>query len=365
MLEPSSRFFAMPAKAGHRVTPQVPPASCVEAGRIRLGMYTEPLRHMNLHAARLLQRARGFLPVPTMLIEWIGAGLAHPEWYFGMIIVDAKVLSLAVFYGFHRKTGKYFSHDRISLPGRARVAETTWNGATSFAGLGFRSSVTHDLAHGRHDFAVGIRRLGKRPAVEGRLTWHEPLGKVQPLVLLSPVGEKGFIYNHKAQMPLEGELSVGGERITFEPTRDLANLDEVRIHPSGNGLTYHWFNFGGFDRQGRIVGADLALSPQKPDPWWAENCLWVGDKLWMCDEVAFEKDPRDLMQPWRAHDERGNIDIAFHPEGGKKVSLGPIGAYHQKCGRFTGRIVDGAGETHVIRDYQGCAEHAVIALGGR
>lgn len=355
-------FFLAPGRTGSRVTPVAPPASIVEDGRIHMGLFTEPVRDMNLHAARLFNRVRGFVPVPPLFIEWIGAGLAHPEWYFGMIIVDAKVLSLAVFYGFHRKTGAYFSHDRIGLPGRARVASSAWNGVTAFTGLGFRSSVAHDLATGRHEFEIDVRRFGKRPAVKGKLTWHEPLGKTQPLVLLSPVGENGFIYNHRAQMPLAGELQVGGERVQFDPARDVGNLDEVKIRPEGSRLSYHWFNFGGFDARGRVVGADFALTPQKPDAWWSENCLWVGDKLWMCDEVSFTKNANDLMQPWRAQDERGNIDLTFQPEGGKKVSLGPLGAYHQKCGRFSGRIVDGAGEAHDIRDYQGCAEHAVVSL---
>jgi len=113
-------------------------------------------------------------------------------------------------------------------------------------------------------------------------------------------------------------------------------------------------------RRHLAYGVDLAHADRKPDPYWAENCLWAGEKLWLCDEVEFEVDRKNPMKPWRASDRKGNIDITFHPEGGKKVGLEPFAVYHQKCGRFRGKITAGDGEVHEIRDYYGCAELANI-----
>ena len=232
---------------------------------------------------------------------------------------------------------------------------------TEFKGRGFQIEIVHRLEQGFHQVKLDIPASGKKPAVKGELIWREELAKTQPLALLSPVAKGGFIYNHKAQMPIEGSLKICDREVTFDSRRDVANLDEVKIHPGvASQLSYRWFNFGGFDKQGRLVGLDLAHSPQKGDAYWAENCVWVAEKLWLCPAVRFENDLSDLMKPWRAIDEEGRIDITFHPEGGKLVNLGPIGKYHQKCGRFRGTVVDGSGESHEIRDYYGCAECAEI-----
>ncbi len=359
MTGPASSLFRFPPSHGlPRAQPEEAPARIVEDGLIRLGMFRTPVREMNLSSSRLLRGAGRSWPMPPLLVEWVGAGVAHPEWYLGLIVVDAKVGSLAVLYGFNRRTGEYFSHDRPGLRRQVQVAGSTWNSVTRFAGRGFRIEMRHRLDEGRHEVHVDIAASGKRPRVRGDLVWHENLNAMQPLVLLSPLEGGGFIYNHKAQMPTGGQLEIRTDRLEFDPRRDISNMDDLKLHAGGLRLHYRWFNFAGFDRQGRLVGADLADSPQKGDPYWAENCLWAGGKLLQLGEVRFDLDPRDPMKPWRAAGE--GIDLRFFPEGGKSVSLGPLGQYHQKCGRFRGTITDSTGERHEIGDYYGCAESANV-----
>ncbi|MBI2059742.1 MAG: DUF2804 family protein [Nitrospirae bacterium] len=361
MIGPRSSNFTFPPTQGARAIPESAPTRIVEDGLIQFGRFTEPPRHMNLLDSRLLKGLGASWPTPPLLIEWVGAGMAHPDWYLGLIVMDARLASLAVVYGHNRQTGEYFSHDRPARRNRVRVANSTWSDVTEFHGRDFHVEIVHRLEEGFHRVKLDILAEGNKPEVRGELVWHEDLRQTQPLVLLSPVAKGGFIYNHKAQMPIEGSLDIDGRRIDFNPNRDVANLDEVKIHPGGaTRLSYRWFNFAGFDAAGRLVGLDLAHSPQKPDPYWSENCLWVGKALWPAPEVHFENDARDLMKPWRASDQEGLVDITFYPEGGKLVNLGPIGKYHQKCGRFRGTAVDGLGEKHQIRDYYGCAESAEI-----
>ncbi|MEW6775986.1 MAG: DUF2804 family protein [Bdellovibrionota bacterium] len=361
MIGSPSAYFRFPQNKGEARAPlEAAPRRIVEDGLVRLGRFDAPVREMNLPDARLLKGLGGSWPLPPLVVEWVGAGLAHPEWYLGLIVVDAKAGSLAVLYGYNRRTGEYFSHDRPGLRRQVRVAPSTWNDTTSFEGRGFRVEMRHRLEQGFHEVDVAIAASGKKPAVEGRLRWHEELGKNRPLVLMSPLEGGGFLYNHKAQMPIEGSLRIGGDSFKFDPHRDVANMDDLKLHPGGLRLRYRWFNFAGFDSQGRLVGVDLAHADQKGDPYWAENSLWVGDKLFPLDEVDFQLDPRDPSKPWRAADKDGRIALTFFPEGGKAVSLGPLGRYYQKCGRFQGKITDVSGETHEIRDYYGCAECANV-----
>lgn len=356
MISPPTSFFETPQSPGRRVITEEAPARIVESGLIRLGLFRSPVRQMNLLDSRLLQGKGPVWPMPPLLVEWVGAGMAHRDWYFGVIIVDAKLFALSVFYGFNRQTGAYFSHDRLAPRSRVTVANSAFSGNTSIRARGFSAGITHRLDEGYHKVKLDIRGAGKKLPVQGELIWREDLKKTQPLVLLSPVAGNGFIYNHRAQMPIEGTLRVGKQDVAFNPGRDIANLDEVKVHGSSLKLSYRWFNFGGFDRQGRLVGVDLAHSPQKPDAFWEENCVWVGDKLVMLGHVRFEMNRRDLMQPWRALDDEGRVDITFFPEGGKTINLGPLGSYYQKCGRFRGTITDDTGEVHQINDYYGCAE---------
>ena len=189
----SESYFRFPASHGvaPRVTPEDAPARIVEDGLIRLGMFRTPVRQMNLPESRLLRGLGASWPMPPLMLEWIGAGIAHPDWYLGLIVVDAKVGSLAVLYGFNRNTREYFSHDRPGLRRQVKVANSTWN---------------------------------------------ERLEEVQPLVLLSPIEGGGFLYNHKVQMPTQGSLRIGNERVDFDPRRDLSNLDDLKIHVGGTRL---------------------------------------------------------------------------------------------------------------------------------
>jgi len=354
------RYFRLPA-AGPSGSPVLEdaPKSIVEDGRIATGLFKTPVRHMNLLDSRILHgKATCWLGLPRLL-EWIGAGMAHPDWYFGFIIVDAKSAHLSVLYGYNRKTGALFSHDSLGPSRQVRVAESLWNDSTRVEKSGFSMSVLHRLEKGFHQVSIDIKESAQGPPVRGNLTWHEDLEKTQPLVMMSQLDGLHFVYNHKAQMPIEGSMKIGGEEAVFDPLRDLANLGEVRSH-SGLKNHYNWFNFGGFNREGRVVGLNALSSRQRPEHSWTENCMWVGDTLSMVGPVHFEVDPRNIMQPWRAYDKAGRVDVTFHPEGGKSIMLGFLGRYHQKCGCFRGTLIDDAGEHHEVTDYYGCAESMAV-----
>jgi len=351
-----SQYFLFPAAgAKAKPVPEDSPDRIVESGLIRAGLFKSPVRSMNLLDSRLLAgRSTNMMGFPK-LMEWVGAGMAHPDWYFGFIIVDAKILSLSTLYGFNRKTKAYFSHDAFGPDKMVRVAESAWDNITYAKKPGFFMEARHHLEKGFHKVKIDIESSGKDPRVSAELTWHEDLKKIQPMVMMSPLMGKHFIYNHKAQMPIEGTMVVGGQKIEFNPGRDLANMDEVK---SCVGLknSYTWFNFGGFDQKGRIVGLNASDNAQREESFWTENCIWAGNKLSMLGPVSFKLDLRNIMKPWTARDDGDRVDITFYPEGGKTIRLGPLGKYYQKCGRFRGTLLDDLGERHVVNDYYGCAE---------
>jgi len=360
--EDVSEFFSMPEEAGDGVPAlQAAPERIVEDGLIKAGLFKAPPLEMNLLDSKSLGgKATSVLGLPKML-EWVGVGMAHQEWYFGFIIVGAQSAHFSALYGYNRVSGDYFSHDSLGSAKKVRVADSMWDDTSYLHGRGYNMEVRHLLDQGIHEVEIDIKRSAGDPAVSAELTWHEDLEKIQPLVRTSPQGGRYFIFNHKAQMPIQGAMTVGGQEIVFDPGRDLANMDEVRsFGGSGFKINYNWFNFGGFDQKGRVIGLNVFQDEQRKNELWTENCIWTGDRLSFVGQVRFEMDPGDVMAPWRAVEEDGRVDVTFYPEGGKSVNLGPLARYFQKCGTFQGTLIDGAGEQHLIDDYYGCAEYADI-----
>ncbi|MGZ3451400.1 MAG: DUF2804 domain-containing protein [Polyangiales bacterium] len=331
--------------SGHDEHP--PPEDGVAAdGRIHAGLFSAPVRRFSF------DRSRSGAPT----VEWYGAGLAHPDHYFGLIVVRANVGSMTSLYGFDRRNRRYFSHDAIATRSRAQVSASPYRGTTRFSTSGFELAIDHDLENHQHRVHVEVAARRGRPSVSGELVWHERLERSPALAALVPLGGSRFVYNHKAQMPISGSLRVGGETVEFSPNRDLANMDEVRARLGLSRLRYAWFNFAGFDASGEIVGLNAANVGALDEQMAAENVIWAGPRRTHVGPVTFEIDPRDLDRPWRARDREGRVDVTFHPEGGKAVLLGPLGRYHQKCGTFRGTLIDGEGRRREVDGYVGCAE---------
>lgn len=362
--EDPAQYFRIP-EIGATGFPAVedPPEKIVEDGLIRCGLFKSPVRKMNLLDSNVLGgSAVDALGLPRLL-EWVGVGMVHPEWFFGFIIVDAKCASLGVLYAYCRRDGTYFSHDVFGSKNWVGVAESTWNGATTISKRGYNMSVEHQLEKGFHKLSVDIGGL-KKPPVTADIVWREDLAGTEPLVSLTPNTGSGFAYTHKAPMPTEGTMKIGDEELTFDPRRDLTLFEEIKISSGkggAGGINWNMFGGGGFDDEGRAIAIGTGASPQKSENYWSENCIWADGKLTNVGHVKFEIDPNDVLKPWRVHDRDGRLDITVRPEGGKTIDMQPfLGIYHQKCGKFSGTLVDASGERHEVKDFYGAGEYADI-----
>ena len=350
-------YFVPPADA-----PAQPATLVAPDGRLQTGRFARPYDMGDLrHCMALHGQVRTAIGLPR-LIEWYGCGMAHPEMYVAVIVVQAQAMSFTVVYGVDRRSGERFSHHLIGRSSCAVVSPSPWAGRTEFSSRRGHVHMAHDLAHARHTVTLELARHGPSPAVHGTVVWHEDLARSPALVALAPHNpwNRGhFVYNHKAQMPISGSLQIGERTLTYDPARDIANLDEVRSH-LGLRNHYTWFNFGGIDPQGRIVGLNASDNQQRHPEWGCENAIWAGDNLTVLGPVRLDFNPRDLDAPWLGRDAAGRMDVTFTPQGGMELRLGPLGQYHQKCGVFNGTLRDGHGEIHTVRDYVGCVEYMAV-----
>lgn len=165
----------------------------------------------------------------------------------------------------------------------------------------------------------------------------------------------GALFTHKASFLVDGALRIGDDQVRFDPSRDIANLDE---HKSFFPYRTHrrWGTFAMHTAEG-LVGAnfaDHAMAPGEAE----ESCVWTPGACEPLAGVRFAKSDADPFAPWRASTSDGRLDVTFHPEARKnerhRFGVADLD-YFQLCGRFTGSL-EGGGRRYAIEDVYGVCE---------
>ena len=348
-----SDYFVLPA------TPNVieeAPARIVEEGRIKLGFFRAPVREMNLSEARILKSW------PRSFPEFIGYGITHPDWYFGTIIIDPKMFPfISSIYAYDRRSGRLFSHDRLAFGRRGQVAKNTWNGESFVVESDFMIRFRHRLEDGYHEISIDIPKDHGKPALKADLKMTLDLNYFQPLTVSMLVEPRFWGYTQKALLPISGEMTIGSEKIVFDPRRDLAALDESRnLTPFRYGWT--WGTGADFDERGGIRGINAGIRTEVADgERWNENCAWFDGKISLLGDVTWDLDPANPKKPWRLKDKRGRLDLEYYPEGKKSIGSRSIGAgYFQTCGQYEGTLQDESGRSHSLKSCYGVAEQGMM-----
>lgn len=356
-LDPLGAYFNMPpgGPANARVI-QPQPDRLVTDGKILAGAFERPPRDSNLLEADLFQGGARGAWHRKRLMEWFGYGLRTPDWYLGTIIIDAKFLPIASVYLVNRRDKTSFSHDLTA--GRVKIARNPWDDRTWARGPGYSVEFVHHLAEGKNEIIIDAR-MPRKPRVRGRITLTEDLVKMPALSAVVPTVPPHFFYTHKACMPAGGELEIGGEKITLDPGRDLAILDEHRNYAQAPAI-WTWGTAGGSDDQGRFLAFNLGDTGGIDQQRWNENCLWVEDRLELLGPVVWTLDRKKTKKPWTVKDQAGRVDLTFTPQNGKDVNVPPLGRYFQMSGHYRGFVKDAAGEKRMVEDFYGCAENGHV-----
>jgi len=351
-----SRWFLYPEgglSASRTIHPA--PPRLVEQGKIRIGVFAQPPRDVNLLEGDIFRDGPKSAWRRKRLMEWFGYGLILRDWYLGMIIINAKFLPIAAVYAVNRRDRSTFSHNLAT--GRVKVAAGPWNDRTWARGSGFDLEFIHRLDQSLHEINLDLHRPG-RPPVRGKLLLKEDLGARPSLAASLPTLAPYFFYTHKAYMPASGELEVGGEKIVLDPLRDLANLDEHRNYAQ-SPARWTWGTAGG-DFEGKLLAFNLGDTGGIDQESWNENCLWIGDQIELLGPVRWSHDPQNRRYPWTVKEVHGRVQLTFTPDNGKIVSVPLLGRYYQMAGAYNGFVVSKTGEKREVRNFYGCAENGAI-----
>lgn len=338
------------------------PARMVEDGRVaEFGAFEEPFRELNLEKTDIFPRGGSRLRGlgRLRLKEWQHYGVIHPRHYFGMVIFDAKFLSVSFVYHFDREGGGMQEHSRQAPGGRARLAETMWRGECSFSARGYSLSFENRLEDGYHRVRVSAAQTAKLPSIDGEFRMLEDISRYQPLVVVSPFSPNRPLYTHKAACPVEGRMNVGGEEIELDPSRDVCLLDEQKAFYPYRSF-WRWLCFGGFEPGGRLIAANLCHNIIADDEEYSENCYWVDGRIHLTGAARFGYSEADMLGPWFVNTTDGLIDVDFRPQGerAERIKVGPIlSDFHQPFGLFRGRLGEGEGEVRVEDLFGLCEQH--------
>jgi len=337
-----------------------PPRMVVDGQVTEFGTFDDPFREVNLLDVDLEIRGR---KMPRMvrdfrLKEWEHFGIITDDYYFGMVIFDAKFMGTSFFYAFNRKTGEFFEHERTSMGGPVRIARELWHGECYFRHYAYSMEFENRLDSGLHRLRVEIKGKPNKPEVNAEIYMREDLDKFEPLVQLSPVSPNRPLYTHKSAAPVEGTIILGDKEIKLDPASAVGLMDVQKTYYPYQTF-WNWATFAGHDRTGRLIAMNACQNFITDDEYYNENCTWVDGDISLLGAVKFDFDRADLMKPWKVKAPGGGLDLEFKPEGERhgKTSLGVVMSdFHQPFGRFSGTMVGPGGATVEVADMFGLCE---------
>lgn len=340
------------------------PPSVVDArGEVQFGVFAQPFEKINMEEAAL---RTGGLRWPRALRklrlkEWQHVWVATDEIFFGLAAVDAKYLKNGFSYAVERETGRFFEHSCESVTAKVRIPRELWDARGHFTAKGFSLDMHSHLRAGefRYRFEAPAGKHG--PSLKADLRLLCDLERVQPLVVVLPIGPNQGMYSHKSVLPVEGYVDVDGRRYALDPTKARAIIDVHKAHYPYR-TWWNWATFCGRDDKGRDIGLNLTRNVCLDQELHNENGLWIEGRLHRLAAATLEHPAGDTTAPWTIGTTDGAAQLRFIPEGERhgEIQAGVLASsFHQPYGRYEGHITLPDGEVVRIAEAVGVAEDHV------
>lgn len=332
------------------------PLSLHDAAGIHYGFFDRPFRKVDMLDAPLLRGPLGRLGRRLRLKEWVGFGIGHRDLYGGILIQHAGYAASGTAYLVDRTTKQMYEWLVVDLPWRLTMPDTLYADETVARQGRDVMRFTHELdAARRHTMTIDVAATKAKPSLRVRLTLHQDMAKVDPLVVSLPIEPGHLTYTHKSPLTMEGEIVVGDKTYRCDPAHDFANLDEQKTYYPYRSRWF-WGSFVTRTADGALVMTNF-VDQMTPKDQPGEDAIWVDGKLEYVAAPAFL--PQGSPGSYRLEDAAGRIKLAFTPEGAKSEvrNYGLVAMdYHQYYGRYDGTVTDAQGRAHTIRSAYGALE---------
>lgn len=281
------------------------------------------------------------------LKEWIHLFITHPKWSSGFAMKDAKYLKSSDFHAFDWDNDTLVNHQTT---GGLTLPKDLLDKTARVTRPGFMLEVAFDGPHGTHRIRVDIAAKKDQPSIRGELHLHAAHASA-PLSV-SELLPRGAMYTWKQIFPVSGRLRIGEEWIEFDPSRDLAIIDEHRSSlPYVTDWTWGTFGFRG---DGGIVGANVVGRNERPDQQ-HESAVWAQGTCEPLGDVVFTATGESPLAPWMITSSDGALEVQFTPRRRKpwELNAGIIAVdYQMMYGSYRGVLRTGQ-RTHEVLDVHG------------
>ncbi len=324
----------------------LPPSRLVEDGRQVVGRFGAPAERNNLIDAdyRGWPRALRW----WRLKEWQAVQVASPRLFANLALFDARLMQLRQVKVYDRDRGVKHVHERKLPPRALRIADQLHDSVNRHADRGGELTFRNRFACGRIEVEVELAATADAPRVAGRFALLCDRGASQVVSL--PFAHGGM-YSHKGMFPVEGELTIGDQRVRLDPAEALALLDDHKgYYPYV--MRWDWVTCATW-QGGEALGFNLTRNQCRDPVHHNENCAWRGDRLGVLPAVEVSR--TRVGQPgerWHFRDREGRVDVTFAPTVPGDVHVQAIvveSRYRGPFGRFTGRL-EPAGMAPIVID---------------
>ncbi|MBM7063217.1 DUF2804 domain-containing protein [Pseudomonas sp. UL073] len=295
--------------------------------------------------------------------EWDYYAVLSAEQRFGiaLTVADLGYVGLVALCYLDFARGSFQQVDSlIPLPlGRLGLGADSQHGRLQHHSRTLQVDIEVDHGQRRLRFAApGLRAADGSRGLEGEILLQPP-SVLESLNIATSWAEnrRAFYYNRKLNcLPASGQVRLGTETRTFDPSRDAGVLDW------GRGVwTYqnrwYWSSASGF-LDGVPFGFNLGYGFSDRSPA-SENALIHAGRLHKLGEVHFAYDAADYLKPWRLNDDAGRLELSFRPllDRHSKIDLGLMKTVqHQVFGLFSGRVLLDDGTPLQLDEFLGFAE---------
>lgn len=278
-----------------------------------------------------------------------------PECLFSITLSNVDYMGLVFAYFLDFKTQKFIEKTVMSPFGKNCVLPATVEGDIRFEHKDMSLRMTDSGS--AVEINVSLPDFGGQK-METVLHIQRPQG-LESLNVMIPWSDTRYHFTSKQNcLPAGGLVKIGAQEYSILPERDFACLDY------GRGIWkyksfWNWSSFSahvGPDVLGVNLGAGWTDGANT-----TENSLLINGKLErLAEDVAFDYDPQQFMQPWHLHTTfSGAVDLTFTPfyERVAKTDFVVLRSeVHQMIGKFAGTLTAQDGRKFTIADAIGWAE---------
>ncbi|MEW6266500.1 MAG: DUF2804 domain-containing protein [Thermodesulfobacteriota bacterium] len=304
-------------------------------GRIRFGLYDEPVgrvNHEDFHLLTPLGRPVSRLRKKFSFHHFVFLGIIDPGFIVGLAVVDLGYLVNGFFYVYNRRTRRLTETSRLGWPGAGVFIDPRPDMVKSR----FQSpKLTMEMDAG------AFSAKGKDISISGRLDYQA----TPPLRICTRAGYRGWVYKQSTTpVKLTAELTTAEGEFHLASPASLALIDWSCGHMRRETY-WNWTATAWTLPDGRPLGLNLSCGVNETS--FTESYFLLDGRLTKLDMVNFEFDPQDLLKPWRITSFDRRMDLCFQAEGRRGENVNALAVksrFTQLMGLLEGRLTTAEGE---------------------